>query len=265
MARRARPADRSVPFLRRVELADLPEGPEAESFPWNTVAARALHQGGLDLHPRCTFLVGANGSGKSTILEAIAEAAGLGVRGGGSGFRGNAVDEDEDSLGAALTLVRGARRPRTDFFLRAEGMLGLGDAIEQMIRDAQAGGYSIGDPRAAYGGGPLNAQSHGESFLAIINHRLGPDGLYLLDEPESALSPQSLLALLARMHDLLAEGCQFVVATHSPILLALPGSAIVEVTDDGLAEIAYDDVEAVQLTRLVLDDPAAMMHRLLGR
>ncbi|MBO9533608.1 MAG: AAA family ATPase [Solirubrobacteraceae bacterium] len=262
MAKRRAP-DRSQPFVRRAELPELPEGDDAEAFPWNTIAARALHESGLELHPRCTFLVGANGSGKSTILEAIAEAAGLGVRGGGSGFKGNAVDEGEDSLGAALTLVRGARRPRTDFFLRAEGMLGLGDRIEQMIEEAHIGGYSIGDPHAAYGGGPLNAQSHGESFLAIINHRLGPDGLYLLDEPESALSPQSLLALLARMHDLLGEGCQFIVATHSPILLALPNSSIVEVTESGLAEIGYDDVEAVQLTRLVLDDPAAMMRRLL--
>jgi predicted ATPase len=257
MAKRARgAADRSEPFLRRVMLRELPEG---EAFPWNTVVARALHEAGLDLHPRCTFLVGANGSGKSTLLEAVATAAGLGVRGGGSGFRGNAVSDDEATLGDALTLVRGARRPRGDFFLRAEGMLGLADRLDQMVEEPY-GGTAL-DP---YGGRSLNAQSHGESFLAIINHRLGPDGLYLLDEPESALSPQSLLGLIARMDELAREGCQFIVATHSPILLALPGSSIVEVTEDGLAPVAYDDVDAVRLTRLVLDDPAAMMHRLLS-
>lgn len=267
MARRttSRADDRSEPFLRRVALRELPEGDAIGAFPWSTVVARALHERELELHPRCTFIVGANGSGKSTLVEAIAEAAGLGVRGGGSGFRGNAVDDDEGTLGAALTLVRGARRPRGDFFLRAEGMLGLGDRIERMIADAREGGYTLGgDPRAPYGGIPLNAQSHGESFLSIINHRLGADGLYLLDEPESALSPQSLLALLARMHELITEGCQFIVATHSPILLALPSSSILEVTEAGIAPIDYDDVEAVRLTRMVLNDPAAMMHRLLG-
>ncbi|MEH3053802.1 MAG: AAA family ATPase [Patulibacter minatonensis] len=256
MARR-RPVDRTEPFLRRVLLQEMPGDGLQTAFPWNTVAARALHASGLELHPRCTFLVGANGSGKSTILEAIATAAGLGERGGGSGFRGGGR-EDERTLGDDLTLVRGARRPRGDFFLRAEGMLALADRLDEMRHEPWAG-----DVLGPYGGHSLNEQSHGESFLSIINHRLGPDGLYLLDEPESALSPQSLLALIARMDELASDGCQFIVATHSPILLALPQSRIVEVSEQGLHEIAYDEVEAVSLTRLVLSDPAGMMRRLL--
>ncbi len=239
------------PFIREVLLREIPDG--AAGFPWTTDVVRALHATPLRLHPGCTFLVGANGAGKSTLLEAIAVAAGLGVQGGGSGFR-DAGRSDERSLGEALTLARGARRPRTDFFLRAESMLEFASRIE-----------ALGDPQALapYGGTSLHEQSHGESFLSIINHRFGPNGLYLLDEPESALSPQSLLALVARIHDLIQEGCQFVISTHAPILLALPGSRIVEVSSDGLRDVDYDDVDAVQITRLVLSDPAAMMHRLL--
>jgi predicted ATPase len=250
------------PFLREVRLPELPE--EIGAFPWNTSAVRALHAAPLPLHPRCTFLVGANGSGKSTLLEAIAVAAGLGVEGGGSAF-GGAGREDELSLGQALQLIRGGRRPKTDFFLRAEAMLGFATGLDDMIRVAAEEGYRLGgNPLAPYGGKSLHEYSHGESFLAIITNRLGPNGLYLLDEPESALSPQSLLALIAKMDELCHAGCQFIVATHAPILLALPGAAIVEVSEDGLNQIAYDDVEAVQLTRLVLNDPAAMMHRLLS-
>lgn len=247
------------PFLRAVRLRALPpEDGAAEAFPWSIPAVRALQVAPLDLHPRCTFLVGANGSGKSTLLEGIAVAAGLGVQSGGRNFADDGR-EDERSLGDELTLVRGGRRPKTDFFLRAEAMLGFADRLDQMAREPYGGGALV-----PYGGESLHQQSHGESFLAVINHRLGPNGLYLLDEPESALSPQSLLALLARMADLVAEGCQFIVATHAPILLAFPDAAIVEVSEDGLAPVAFDDVDAVRITRLVLDDPAGMMHRLLA-
>lgn len=245
-------AGRPEPFVREVLLREFPA--DAEGFPWDTPVARALHAAPLRLHPSCTFLVGANGAGKSTILEGIAVAAGLGVQGGGSGFQ-TAGRGDERRLGEALTLGRGARRPKTDFFLRAESMLEFATRLD-----------ALDDPQALapYGGASLHGQSHGESFLSIINHRFGPNGLYLLDEPESALSPQSLLALVARIHDLVAEGCQFIISTHSPILLALPERRIVEVSEHGLREVDYDDVEAVQITRLVLSDPPGMMHRLLG-
>lgn len=231
------------PFPRDVRLREIPDG--AGGFPWTLPAVQALHAEPLRLHPRCTFLVGANGSGKSTLLEGIAVAAGLGVQGGGSGFRA-AGREDELALGDALTLTRGARRPRTDFFLRAESMLGFADSLDRM-REGPGGATAL-DP---YGGVSLHEQSHGESFLAVITHRFGPNGLYLLDEPESALSPQSLLALVARIDDLAGDGCQFIIATHAPILLALPGAEIVEITAAGLERVSYDEVEAVRLTRLV--------------
>jgi predicted ATPase len=252
----ARRAPSTEPFLRQVLLRAIPEG--AEGFPWNTSAVRALLAQPLALHPRCTFLVGANGSGKSTLLEAIAVAAGLGIRSGGRNFRADDARADEGVLGDAITLVRGSRRPRTDFFLRAEAMLGFAEALDEM-----ATGPGGAEALAPYGGVSLHEQSHGESFLSVITNRFGPNGLYLLDEPESALSPQSLLALIARIDELCKDGSQFVIATHAPILLALPGASIVEVSEDGLEPIAYDDVEAVQLTRLVLADPEGMMRRLL--
>jgi predicted ATPase len=248
------------PFLRAVQLRELPD--DAGGFPWSTAAVRALHASPLALHPRCTFLVGANGSGKSTLLEAIAVAAGLGVQAGGRGFSA-AGRQDERALGEALTLTRGARRPRTDFFLRAESMLGFATGLDDLKEQARRERWGGPDPLEPYGGVSLHEQSHGESFLAVITNRFGPNGLYLLDEPESALSPQSLLALIARIDELIEEGSQFIIATHAPILLALPGASIVEVSEAGLQAVDYDDVEAVQLTRLVLNDPAGMMHRLL--
>ncbi len=258
------PPARSEPFVREVRIQREQASAEAE-FPFNTTVALALDTAPMPLHPRCTFLVGANGSGKSTLIEGIAVAAGLGVDGGGRGFDGRTPRPEELELGQALTLVRGGRRPRTEFFLRAESMLGFATRLDELVVQAREEGWGVGgNPLDPYGGVSLNAKSHGESFLTVLNERFGPNGFYLLDEPESALSPQSLLALIARIDELCTAGCQFVIATHSPILLALPGAAIVEISEDGLSAVDYDDVEAVQLTRVVLADPAGMMQRLLG-
>ena len=115
----------------------------------------------------------------------------------------------------------------------------------------------------SYGGRSLHERSHGESFLALANHRFSGDGLYLFDEPEAALSPHGLLANMRRMADLLAEGSQFVIATHSPILMAFPGAAIYECGPDGLERVAYDDLDHVRLTRSFLEDPQRFLHHLL--
>lgn len=202
-----------------------------------------------------TFLVGDNGSGKSTVLEAIATAAGMNPEGGSSNFAYATRDSHSD-LGDALTLIRGTRRPRTDFFLRAESVFTAATYLEQL----PAGG---GDPLAPYGGRSLHEQSHGESFLAIAVNRLGSDGLYLLDEPEAALSFQGQLALLLRMHELARGGSQWIVATHSPILVAYPDAQILQCSDEGLTEIGYDEVPAVRDLRRFLDDPQRQIRLLL--
>jgi predicted ATPase len=240
-------------FVRSVALLPALEGEQRDGHPWELPAVRALAGEGLALHPRVTYLVGENGSGKSTLVEALAIAAGLNPEGGSSNF----VHETRAShspLGAALRLVRGTRRPRTDFFLRAESIFTAATYLENLPMN----------PLAAYGGRSLHEQSHGESFLAILLNRFGPDGLYLLDEPEAALSTQNCLTFLRRMHELVREGSQFVVATHSPIVLAYPDALIYECGPAGVAAISYDEADPVRLMRGFLDAPARFVQRLLA-
>jgi predicted ATPase len=149
-------------------------------------------------------------------------------------------------LHEVLTLVRGARRPRTGYFLRAESFFNVATYIEGL--DSQAGG---GPPvTGSYGGRSLHEQSHGESFFALFMHRFGPGGLYVLDEPEAALSPMRQLAFLRRMHDLTRDqASQFIVATHSPFLMAYPEATIYLLSDSGIRSIAYEETEHYQLAR----------------
>jgi predicted ATPase len=183
------------------------------------------------------------------LLEAIAIAAGFNPEGGSMNFRFS-TRSSESSLAGAMRLVRSVRRPRTGFFLRAESFFNLATTIEHLD---QAPG--IGPPViASYGGRSLHEQSHGESFIALALHRFGPDGLYMLDEPEAALSPLRQMSMLRRMHDLVREGCQFIVATHAPILLAYPQAWIYQLDEHGLQRVAYDDTSTVRVTRDFLDD-----------
>ncbi|MEU8663615.1 AAA family ATPase [Actinoplanes philippinensis] len=198
-----------------------------------------------------TLLSGDNGSGKSTLIEAIAVAAGFNAEGGTTSFN-FATRATESSLGGSLTLVRTAgRKPRTGFFLRAESYYNVATEIER-----------LGVTRS-YGGVSPHQRSHGESFLDLAAHRFGPAGLYLLDEPEAALSVNGCLALLLRIADLVAAGSQFLIATHSPILLASPGATILEITPEGpIREVSYDQAEPVAMTRAFLADPARFLQHL---
>jgi predicted ATPase len=230
-------------FVRTVELLAPREGERRAGYPWELAAIRAL-AGGLALDPQVTYLIGENGSGKSTLLEAIAVAAGMNAEGGSSNFAFSTRDSHSD-LGRSIRLVRGPRRPRTDFFLRAESLFTAATYLEQLD-------HSGGDPLAAYGGRSLHEQSHGESFLAVIIERFGPNGFYLLDEPEAALSIQNCLTLLRRIHELLLDGSQFVIATHSPIVLAYPQATIYACTDAGVEPVEFDDANPVRLTQSFL-------------
>ncbi|SFM76624.1 Predicted ATPase [Pseudonocardia ammonioxydans] len=236
-------------FLARTSLA--PDAPDA-GYPFDLPVVRWLREhGGLVLRPGVTFLVGENGSGKSTLVEALAVALGLNPEGGSRSFR-FATRSSESDLGTHLRVARRPGRERISFFLRAESYYNVATEVENI-------GHGL---PAAFGGSP-HERSHGESFLALLNHRFGPRGLYLLDEPEAALSPTGAMAVLGRMADLTAQGCQFVVATHSPILLALPGATILEIGDDGaVRRTAYDDAAPVVLTRGFLADPDAFLRHL---
>jgi len=171
---------------------------------------------------------------------------------------------DAVQFGAApsdyLRISRGYRRPRDGYFLRAESFFNVATALERL--DAEAGG---GRPLTdAYGGRPLHDQSHGESFMALLNHRFGGQGLYVLDEPEAALSPQRQLAALARIHQLVKAGSQFIIATHSPILMAYPDARIYACLPDGLRRTDYEDTEHYQVTLDFLRDPRRTLDTLLA-
>lgn len=234
---------RSV-VLKRDEIADF------DAYPFSIPAIRQLDE--LELDPHVTVFAGENGSGKSTLIEAIAVAAGFNPE-GGSRHMTVSTRPSHSVLHRHLRLVRGTRRPRTGYFLRAESFFNVATYVEQLH-----------DPGATmrHGGIPLHERSHGESFITLVTHRFGPKGLYILDEPESALSLRGNLALMRRMHDLVTQGSQFIISTHSPILLGYPGAKICVLSDDGIAEVPYERTEIVELTRSFLGGREQFLHHL---
>jgi len=243
------------PFVRTVVL----KRGEVESFddyPYSIPAVRALDE--LELGPQVTLLAGENGSGKSTLVEAIAVAAGFNAEGGTRNMTVR-TRASHSPLHEHLRLVRGTRRPRDGFFLRAESFFNVATHIEQL--DAAPGGRAVID---SYGGTSLHEQSHGESFLSVIRNRFSPAGFYVLDEPEAALSLRGCLALMRAIHDLAAAGAQFVVATHSPILLGYPAARLYVLDEDGIGERPYEETEQYELTRSFLADRERFLHYLFA-
>lgn len=235
----ARPKPRATgPFIRSVEINAAED--ERRSYPLNLPALQGVRT--LALDPRMTIFVGENGSGKSTLIEGIAVAAGFNAEGGSTNF-GFATQRHLPELARHLRLVRGVARPRTGFFLRAESFFNVATEIERLDEDPGPGGR-IGP---AYGPKPLHEVSHGESFLSLAMHRFGPGGLYLLDEPEAAMSPTGCLALLRRFHDLIVDGSQFVIATHSPILMAFPEALIYSLSEGGPRRTDWSDIDHVRV------------------
>jgi predicted ATPase len=243
----------AAPFLLAVSVDERVRG--ASEYPLGLPAVREL--GRLELDPAVTFLVGENGSGKSTLVEAIAVASRLNPEGGGVRTRQTefSTRQSHSSLHEHLVLERSALGPLNAFFLRAESVYNLASAVE-----AGGGGMEMEDVYER----PLHEQSHGESFLDIALNRLGPRGFYVLDEPEAALSVAGQLALIARMHELVREHSQFVVATHSPILLGFPGATICELGEWGVRRIEWEEAPQVELTRSFLEDPQRFLHHLLA-
>lgn len=212
----------------------------------------------LDFDRPVTFFVGENGTGKSTLLEAIAVACGFNPEGGTRNFSFS-TRATHSCLGEYLTPARRGY-PKDGFFLRAESFYNVATNIDEMD-EAPSFGPRLID---SYGGVSLHKQSHGESFLALVQNRFGGEGLYLLDEPEAALSPSRLLTLLGEMDRLVKAGSQFIVATHSPILMAFPGARLYQLGEEGIRPTAYRETEHYQLTKRFLDDPERMLHALLN-
>lgn len=242
-------------YLRAVALAR-GEVPGFGAYPFHLPAVRGLRR--LELHPQVTFLVGENGSGKSTLLEAVALAWGFNAEGGSRNFRFGTRESHSD-LHRFLRLERGYRRPRDGWFLRAESFFNVASEIERL--DAiPAHSRPI---RESYGGGSLHEQSHGEGFFTLFTERFAGGGLYLLDEPEAALSPSRQMSALVRMHELVRMESQFIVATHSPILMAYPGARILLLDGDGIRPVEYTETEHYVVTREFLNAPDRMLRELL--
>ena len=242
-------------FLREISLKrDKIE--DYDRFPFTLAAIKHLDR--LEFSPEVTFIIGENGSGKATIVEAIAVALGFNAEGGTRNFAFE-THSNHSELHKYLRLVRSIRKPKDGFFLRAESFYNVATNIEDLDKDDPEALISPPPVIDAYGGLSLHQQSHGESFLALLLKRFFGNGLYILDEPEAALSPQRQLAVLKRMHELVSKNSQFIIATHSPILMAYPGARIYQITEGLFEEISYEDTQHYQITKSFLDNPERMI------
>jgi predicted ATPase len=232
-------------ILRHVELMR-DKVVDWNAFPFTIPAVASLER--LELNEGVTFFVGENGSGKSTFVEAIAIKAGFNPEGGTKSFT-STYRPSESALHSALRLARGATRERSGFFLRAETMFNVSTEAE-LYRD--------------YGWEALHEMSHGEAFLWVALNRFHGSGLFILDEPESALSPSRQIALLGRIHQLVRKKAQFIIATHSPILMAYPGATIYHLGRDGIREVRYEETEHYAVTKSFLDDPARTLREVFS-
>lgn len=231
-------------MLRSIELG---AGAPGSGYPWGLPAVRFV--GRLKPHPKVTFLVGDNGTGKSTLVEALAVLAGFNPEGGNRNYQFS-TRSTVSQLHEHLTLGWGSR-PRHGWFLRGETFYNVASYIDDNVSQY-------------FGGHSFHTESHGESFIELAVARFRPGGFYLLDEPEAALSFHGCLRMLRIIHETVLGGAQFLIATHSPVLMAYPDAAIFELTGSGIRKRRYDEVDAVQLWRDFLDAPERFLRHLLS-
>lgn len=218
------------PYLREVMLA--PEAqPDSQRYPFTIPAVRNMSV--IAPHADVTFFVGENGAGKSTVLEAIAVAMGLPAEGGTRNV--SRKQQEVSPLADNLKLIKSFRQPRSSYFLRAESLFNVFTYLDSLPAGRQ--------PKPS-----LHLRSHGEAFMDVMLD-FGPGGFYLLDEPEAALSPTRQLAALSAIHQLVQQDCQFIIATHSPILLSYPHAKILAFDDEGISEVSFEDTEHYAVTR----------------
>ncbi|MBP2637021.1 MAG: ATPase [Firmicutes bacterium] len=217
-------------------------------YPFSLPVFRNLET--LEFHPQVTFIIGENGTGKSTLLEAIAIAWGFNPEGGTRNFTFS-TRSSHSELHNYIRLIKGAKKPRDGFFLRAESFYNLATQIDEL----QVSQY--------YGGRSLHEQSHGEAFFATFMNKFKGNGLYVLDEPEAALSPMRQLAMISRINDLVKLHSQFIIATHSPILIGYPNARIIQISNDDIEVVNYEQTEHYIVMKRFINDRKKMLEVLL--
>ena len=211
----------------------------------------------LPITKRVTFFVGENGVGKSTLVEAIAVAMGFNPEGGTINFNFSTEDSHSE-LYRHLTVCKGMKRHKDGFFLRAESFYNVATNIDAL--DAE--GLGPVPLIESYGGVSLHKQSHGESFMSLVENRFGGNGLYIFDEPEAALSPARLMRLMYRMDELVKRQSQFIISTHSPILMAFPEAEVFVLTEEGISAVPYQETDHFRITREFMSAPEKMLRYL---
>lgn len=243
-------------YIKTVQL-DVPKNVTTD-YPFNIPSLQHFKK--IDIHPKVTYLIGENGMGKSTLLEAIAINLGFNAEGGSKNFNFE-TRASHSNLHDYLKISKGVQKMRDGFFLRSESFYNLATEID--CRDAETE-TNLGRPIIdSYGGKSLHKLSHGESFWALFMNRFTGSGLYILDEPESALSAMRQMAMLTQMDKLINKRSQFIISTHSPILLAYPDATIYQMTPEGIDKVMYEDSDIYRLYKTFLDNPEQMTSILL--
>ena len=244
-------------YLKKVSLSkEIPQENYLNHLP---MVAKLREMGDLTLTKPVTFVVGENGVGKSTLIEGIAVAMGFNPEGGTVNFN-FATEESHSDLYKYLTLSRGYKRHKDGFFLRAESFYNVATNIDEIDREPGLGAPII----SSYGGVSLHKQSHGESFMALVENRFYGNGLYILDEPEAALSPMRLMRLMYCIKELVNKNSQFIISTHSPILMTYPGAEVLEISEEGIKSVNYKDTDHFIITKRFMDAPERITEDLLG-
>ena len=243
-----------------IRWMELPEPVPRDSYLARLPVVKHLAEKKIEFHKQVTFFVGENGSGKSTLIEALAISQGFNPEGGTKNFHFSTENSHSD-LCDYLRVARGVVYPRDGFFLRAESFYNVASNIDQMDREGGCGAPVI----MSYGGVSLHRQSHGESFLALAENRFGGQGLYILDEPEAALSPRGLIRLMQRMDELVRQDSQFIIATHSPMLIAFPDAEVYRIREDGIESVRFRDTDQYRTTVRFLQNPESAVEEILGR
>ncbi len=232
-----------------------------ENYPFNLAAVSALKIP-VEFHESVTFIIGENGSGKSTLLEALAISQGFNPEGGTKNFNFSSKNS-HSNLNDYIRVAKSIKKPKTGFFLRAESFYNMATEIENLDNEPSANALNLPSVINSYGGISLHEQSHGESFFALMKNRFGKEGLYILDEPEAALSPNRQIAMIRLLHQLVNKGCQFIIATHSPILLSYPNSLRYEIHDKEFVEVDYEDSETFSIAKNFLNKYETTLKYLL--